>query len=473
MSPEYDRLTREIERLNKRLERERATRLQAETIAEKGLRELYEKQRQLELLAKIAAESNKTGSVAETLQFALTELCRFNNWDFGHAYLTQDDSEIQQLVSAKVWYAPAPTHAEAFLRASEETAFPAGIGLPGRVLVSKKPVWVSDVGGDGNFPRFGFAFECGLKAAAAFPVLSGDSVVAVLEFFSVSAREPNERVLDLMAQIGVQLGRVIERRRAEESLKEHAAQLMRARDAAKAADRMKSAFLATISHELRTPLNAIIGFADILKCGLFGPLGNPQYEGYAGDILASGKRLLALINDVLDVSRLDANALDLNDSVVDLAAVIEGCLLALKSQADKGGVALSSECDERLTGLRADEKRLRQILYNLISNAIKFTRSGGKVQVSVGLRDECLAIEIADTGIGMAQAEIPYALERFAQVDSRLNRKYEGSGLGLPLAKDLVELHGGTLTLASAVNTGTTVTVIFPKDRVIAASAAA
>jgi signal transduction histidine kinase len=468
MSPEQDDPVREIERLKRRLERERAIRLQAESIAEKGLRDLYERQQQLSLLARIAAFSNGAHSVNEALQFALSELCVFNMWDLGHALFAVGAGDAQRLVSAKVWHGAEAEHIDIFRGISESTEFAPGIGLPGLVLASKKPLWVTDLGNEANFPRLKFARECGLKAAAAFPVMSGDTVVAVLEFFAIAVREPNEALLEIMAQIGLQLGRVIERCRAEEVLKEQTSALMRARDDAKAADRMKSAFLATISHELRTPLNAIIGFSEIMKGEIFGGIGNNQYRNYAADIFASGKHLLGIINDVLDFSRLDANALDLREEYIDPVQAIDGCVQFLQPQAQKAGIALNAKHGDESIRLLTDEKRLRQILINLLSNAVKFTHDGGNVSVSLERSELGLSIAITDTGIGMSQTEISHAFERFAQIDSRLNRKYDGTGLGLPLAKKLVELHGGSLHIESEPKAGTTVTVTFPRTRVLA-----
>jgi signal transduction histidine kinase len=249
--------------------------------------------------------------------------------------------------------------------------------------------------------------------------------------------------------------------------------LTKALDAAAAASQAKSQFLATMSHELRTPLNAIIGFSELLKGELFGPLGDARYKGYINDVHRSGKHLLALVNDVLDFSKIDAGHLTLQEDQIDITETLTTSLRMVQSQAANTGVILEKEIAHDLPILRADERRVRQILLNLLSNAIKFTPRGGKVRLIAFSDENEFVVQVADTGIGMAKEDIPRALERFGQLDSDLNRKYEGTGLGLPLTKKLAELHGGRLEIDSALCVGTKVTVAFPANRLIERSAAA
>lgn len=239
--------------------------------------------------------------------------------------------------------------------------------------------------------------------------------------------------------------------------------------AADAANRSKSQFLAAMSHELRTPLNAVIGFSDMLDMETFGPLGNPRYKQYAKDIRASGTHLLALINDILDLTRLDAGATNLNDETFDVSEIISEALRMMSPHAKSANVVLRNEARRALPRVKADKRRMRQVLLNLLSNAVKFTPSGGSVTVNAELMDQGLRVSVSDTGIGIAEADIPRAFERFGQVDSTLARKYEGAGLGLPLARDLVELHGGQLTLESKLNLGTTVCFVLPHARLVQA----
>ena len=248
-------------------------------------------------------------------------------------------------------------------------------------------------------------------------------------------------------------------------------ELVKAKERAESASTAKSEFLANMSHELRTPLNAIIGFSEIIKSRKFGPT-SERYPEYARDIFNSGTHLLALINDILNLSRLEAGQLELQDAEIDLRATVEACMNFVETQARQAGIQLSASLDDNLTLIRADERRLRQILINLLANAVKFTPENGQVRVTSTLTDAGLAIAVLDSGIGMAPEDIPKAMAFFGQVDSKISRKQEGTGLGLPLAKQLVELHGGTFTIQSAVNAGTTVTFVLPLERIIASYAA-
>jgi signal transduction histidine kinase len=217
--------------------------------------------------------------------------------------------------------------------------------------------------------------------------------------------------------------------------------------------------------ELRTPLNAILGFAEALADGHFGPLSQRQRE-YIRDIHVSGEHLLKIINDILDMSKIDAGRMTLSEDAVDLAAAVESCLRLVRHRADEAGIAIAVEPMPALPILRADELRVKQIVLNLLSNAVKFTHRGGRVGVRVALQDDGGAlVAISDTGIGMSAAEIKVALTPFAQVENFLTRTNVGTGLGLPIVNALIGLHGGRLQIDSAKGVGTTATVVFPPGR--------
>jgi signal transduction histidine kinase len=273
-----------------------------------------------------------------------------------------------------------------------------------------------------------------------------------------------ERALAEADRLRAHVAELEETKRELEAITKH---LEAALEAAAAASQAKSQFLATMSHELRTPLNAIIGFSEILGNALFGPLGDERYKDFATSIHDSGRHLLELINDILDFSKIDAGRLELQDDELDLRDIIRESLRMMQGQATEANVSLRHEFAADLPRIRADRRRIRQILLNLLSNSVKFTPAGGDVQVSVFRRGSGIAFAVTDTGIGIAAEDIPRALERFGQVDSSLNRKYEGTGLGLPLSKRLAELHGGTLELESRVDVGTTITVTLPAERVL------
>ena len=242
--------------------------------------------------------------------------------------------------------------------------------------------------------------------------------------------------------------------------------LMRAKDEAEVASRTKSAFLANMSHELRTPLNAIIGFSEIIKSQFMGPLGEPRYLEYVTDIHRSANHLLEIINNILDISKIEAGRLELHEESIDVGKMLDSCLSLIRERALRHGVTLEIVSEPNLPLLLADATKLRQILINLLSNAVKFTPEGGQVTVrSLITEDKCTAFEIEDTGIGMTEEELEIAMEPFGQVDSDLARRYEGTGLGLPLTKALTELHGGTLVMKSEAGVGTVARVEFPTDR--------
>lgn len=255
--------------------------------------------------------------------------------------------------------------------------------------------------------------------------------------------------------------------RAFEELRRYQGRLIAAKEAAEAANRSKSEFLANMSHELRTPLNAIIGFSGMMSDRMFGPLPE-RYAEYAGLIGDSGRHLLAIINDILDVAKADANRLVLAEESVEIARVTALSSTIVQEMAHNAGVDYQYEIDEVLPAITGDPAKLVQILVNLLLNAIKFTPSGGKVRLKVERKIGAgIAFRVEDTGIGMSANQLPTALEPFGQVHSGLARKYEGVGLGLPLTKRLVELHGGRIDIASEPAKGTTVSVYLPEDRLI------
>ena len=246
-------------------------------------------------------------------------------------------------------------------------------------------------------------------------------------------------------------------------LAEREAQLQSALLSAQDASQAKSNFLALMSHELRTPLNAIIGFSEILSEELFGPHSVKRYGDYAADIHGAGVHLLKLINDILDLSKLEAGKLNLELEAVDVGELLKDCQKFVTLRAEEKGLATALEVPPDLPLLRADRLRLKQIILNLLSNAIKFTPPRGDVEVGAELEaDGAIAIWVRDTGVGMAPEMIPFAMEPFRQIASPMARKTEGTGLGLSLVKSLTEQHGGDVTIESALDKGTCVRVRFP-----------
>jgi signal transduction histidine kinase len=309
-----------------------------------------------------------------------------------------------------------------------------------------------------------FLVPLGLELAAALALHGGRThlaMAAMVLVFLVGvggiARGLNRSFLDII-RLGLEKAKLADELRA-------------ARDAAEHANQAKSQILTNMSHELRTPLNAIIGFAEVIRDAMLEPVA-ARYREYARNIHSSGHHLLGLINDVLDLAKIDTGRMDLNEEEVDVSRLIATCLPLMAERAKKGGVELVVPPAPNLPPIRVDRLRLKQVVLNLMSNAIKFTPSGGKVTLAaLPTADGGLTIKVADTGIGIRAEEIPRALEPFQQVEQNLSRRFEGSGLGLPLAKQLVELHGGTLTIMSELGKGTTVFISLPPDRVIRAAA--
>jgi two-component system, sensor histidine kinase len=278
----------------------------------------------------------------------------------------------------------------------------------------------------------------------------------------------------LLTGLAAYLIREIRRRAAQEvALQATNAALTVSTERAETANRAKSQFLANMSHELRTPLNAIIGFSEMLTAGIPGQL-NPKQHAYVANIHEGGGFLLRVINDVLDLAQVDAGKLQLHEEKdVELDRIAAACIALVEEQASAGGLRLSMAIEDRMPRVIADSTRLSQVLLNLLSNAVKFTDPGGSVSLAIRRAENGgVVLEVRDTGPGMTAAEIEVALQPFGQVDGGLNRRHNGTGLGLPLARELAELHGGSLHVDSEKGRGTTVTVTFPAARVLGDAAA-
>ena len=412
---------------------------------------LREKTEFLQLNQVITRAANEAASIDDAMQIALHQVCAHTGWPVGHVYLF--DETLGDLAPTRIWHLAGVDEFAAFRRVTEATRFASSIGLPGRVLASGQPVWIMDVTKDPNFPRAQLAMEIGVRAGAAFPVLVGRRVVAVLEFFSAEAVEPYEPLLEVMAQIGTQLGRVIERKHAEE-------QLRLAKEQAEAGSRAKSQFLANMSHELRTPLNAILGYNELIEDNIYGEVPGRIRE-VIGRVGHNGRHLLGLINDVLDLSKIEAGQLTLTLGDYSMANVVDTVMSMVEPLASEKKLALKATVDPDLPVGRGDEQRITQVLLNLVGNAVKFTDSG-EVAVRVSQSDGDFLVSVTDTGPGIAEAEQQSIFEEFRQADSSSTREKGGTGLGLAIAKRMIEMHGGRIWVESAPGEGTTFSFTLP-----------
>jgi signal transduction histidine kinase/ActR/RegA family two-component response regulator/HAMP domain-containing protein len=436
-----------------------------ETVRERT-QELSERTSSLQLLQAVAVAANEAETVEEALQITLDRVCASTGWPVGHGLLRVDpdgpagpgDPDREPvLVSSGVWHLDDEQRFGVFRRVTTEYRFTPGVGLPGRVLAAAKPAFIEDLAADGNFPRFEVSRDLNVRAGMAFPVLVNREVVAVLEFFSSEPAQPTPGLLELMENVGTQLGRVIERARAEETLQ-------RSKEEAESANRTKSAFLASMSHELRTPLNAIIGYSEILEEDL-SDLGEEQMVADVDKIRRSGKHLLGVINDVLDLSKIEAGKMDLYLETFDVAALVDEVTATVRPMVERGGNALVARADGELGQMRADASKVRQALLNLLSNSAKFTEAGTvtlDVRRSETERGAWVTMAVTDTGIGLSPEQLTQLFQPFTQVDSSPTRRYGGTGLGLVISRDFCRLMGGEIGVESELGRGSTFTIRLP-----------
>lgn len=407
------------------------------------------------------------------LQGLLQPLAQATAWCYGEVWIP--DEQLAVLHSFHIWHEDTPELAKFSLN-SRGLHFTQGTGLLGTVWLTRCAQWIPDL--TAIDPTLALHPErviaAGLHSALLLPIEVQNNVVAILVFFAREARPINEPLIRLITLVATHIGVAIQRLQAQDALRalnsdlearvaERTAALSAANRELERAARLKDEFLANMSHELRTPLNAILSLAESATEGIYGPL-NPRQEHALTLVSESGRHLLSLINDILDLTKIESGKVELELDLVDIEELCAASVRMVRQLAMAKGLRISSTLDPLVDTIRADPRRLKQILVNLLSNAVKFTPQGGNI--SIELHGDPVAgvvhFIIADTGIGISDVDLSRLFKPFIQLDSRLDRRHEGTGLGLALVARLTELHGGGVSVSSTMGQGSRFTVSLP-----------
>jgi len=402
-------------------------------------RELTRSVDELTALGEVGRTLSSTLDLETVLQTIVTRANELAGTDGGSIYEYDEGAEVFRL-RASSW--ADPREAETLEPIGRANPIPRGQGTASRAAALRQPTQIPDIGVEGAYesPIRGPLLQAGYRAILTVPLLLEDRVIGAL---SISRKIPGEfapEIVRLLTTFATQSALAIQNARLFREIEQKSREL-------EAASRHKSEFLANMSHELRTPLNAVIGFSEVLSDGLFGEINDKQAE-YLRDILESGRHLLSLINDILDLSKIEAGRMELEAADFDLPSAIDNALTLVRERAVRRGITLGRTIDDRLGIVRGDERKVKQVLLNLLSNALKFTPQGGRIDVSAHLQDGAAEIAVADTGVGIAPEDQEAIFEEFRQVGTA-DKKVEGTGLGLALSRKFIELHGGRIWVKS------------------------
>jgi signal transduction histidine kinase len=409
---------------------------------------LTEALQELQALGEVGQALNSSLDLETVLSTIVTRASRFARADACTVY-EYDEARGELLLRA--------THEldEEVVAVARRSPIRRGEGVAGRLALTRQPVEIPDIAEEGAYtgPLRDVLLRTGNRALLGVPLLHEDRLVGAL---TVNRKSPGRfapETIALLTTFASQSALAIQNARLFREIAEKSREL-------EAASKHKSEFLANMSHELRTPLNAILGFSEVLQEGMFGEVNEKQSE-YLHDILESGRHLLSLINDILDLSKIEAGRMELDVADFDLPNAIENSLILVRERASRRGIALGHAVDASLGTVRADERKLKQVLLNLLSNALKFTPEGGRVDVRAEGRGDVAEISVTDTGVGIAPEDLETIFEEFRQVGA-VEKKVEGTGLGLALARRFIELHGGTMWVKSEVGSGSVFAFTLP-----------
>ncbi|HEV2828096.1 MAG TPA: PAS domain S-box protein [Pyrinomonadaceae bacterium] len=405
-------------------------------------------------VTRILSESVEVREGAEKI---LQAACKELDWEVG--VLWKVDHQEGVLRCLEICHATSRATPD-FDHATRTFVFKKGVGLPGRIWETANSYWIDNVVTDPSFPRAPVALREGLRGAFGFPILVGSEVWGVIEFFSQEIREADDDLMRLASGIGGQIGQFTQRKRAEAERAELLERERAARADAEKANRLKDEFLATLSHELRTPLNAVIGWSRMLGSGrLDGENSKHALQVIERNAWAQKQ----IIEDILDVSRVITGKLQLNRGPVDLVAVVDAALDAVRPAMEAKEIKIETIIDASLRMISGDPDRLQQVVWNVLSNAAKFTPKGGSVEISVNQTETHVLIQVMDSGPGIDPDFLPHVFERFRQGDGSTTRTHGGLGLGLAIVRHLVELHGGTIAVENRKDDeGTIFTIRLP-----------
>jgi signal transduction histidine kinase/DNA-binding response OmpR family regulator len=436
--------TAQLEAANRELENEIAVRKHAE--------------------ARLATEHAITRTLAEAAnletaaQAILKAFCEHLKADVCCLWLP--DETGKKLRCAQIEISETAGDVSSFVNESKRLRLAKGIGLPGHVWQNRSSIWLPNTVRGEKFPRATFAATVGLHSAIGFPIKFGRAFYGVIEFFTRHPLPSDPSLLNMLDATGSEIGQFIQRKLVEAERESLLLREKSLREQAETASRMKDEFLATVSHELRTPLNAILGWCQMLQAG---KLDADKYGRALETINRNAKSQAQLIDDLLDTSRLITGNLRLNLSPTEIIPVIESAIDVVRPGAEAKGITISTAYNSNVETITCDPQRLQQMIWNLLTNAVKFTPRNGRVEVKLEQSDSNLQISVSDTGQGISQEFLPFVFDRFRQADSSSTRTHGGLGLGLAIVRHLTELHGGSVRVSSeGSGKGSTFTITLP-----------